>query len=113
MTIYRLNNIIAFSAVALLAMTPEAQAASCTKAPCIGNIISSVQSSFYLFPKLLTSVAYIAAIFLSIMAVFKFKDHVDSPAQHPLSAAVKRLLAGGMMFSLPFVATSVQTSLTP
>ncbi len=43
--------------------------------------------------------------------VFKFKDHVDNPAQTPISAGVKRMIAGGMLFATPFMAAAVQGTL--
>ena len=58
-----------------------------------------------------STIAWIAGAFLGVAAIFKFKDHVDNPMQHPLSAGVKRMIAGGMFLSLPFTIKAVNGSL--
>jgi hypothetical protein len=97
MTIRHFYKIISLSVVALLVITTEAHAQT------LGRVIFNTAVSFHYVPILLQSVAYISGIFLAASGVFKFKDHVDHPSQHPLSAGVKRFLAGGMMLTAPYM----------
>jgi hypothetical protein len=73
----------------------------------LGDIFTNVVEQGYgTFGNALTSLAYIAGLFLSVSGVMKFKYHVDSPGNVPISDAVKRLLSGGMFLALPAVMTA-------
>jgi len=76
----------------------------------LGDVITRLYTSFGDFPKILTVISYMSGLLMAITGIFKFKDHVDNP-QNPLSAGVKRFLAGGMMLSLPYMARIVEGSL--
>lgn len=86
-------------------------AAGNAEASTLGTIINAFKNSWDKFQSVLTSVAWIAGAFLGCAAIFKFKDHVDNPAQTPLSQGVKRMIAGGMLLSLPFTINAVNGSL--
>lgn len=73
----------------------------------VGAMFKQVINSFGTSSNLLTSIAYISGIFLAVMALFRFRDHVDRPSQVPLSDGVKRLIAGGMFLSLPMTVEAV------
>ena len=77
----------------------------------LSTIINAFKNSWDKFQSVLTTVAWIAGAFLGCAAIFKFKDHVDNPAQTPLSQGVKRMIAGGMLLSLPFTINAVNGSL--
>ncbi len=79
--------------------------------PKLSNIVLNVKTSWGSFQSILSAVAWLVGAGLGVIAIFKFKDHVDNPAQTPLSAGVKRMLAGGMMLSLPFMTNAVRGSL--
>jgi hypothetical protein len=70
------------------------------------NIIGSTAGLVEIFDYF----AYTTGILLCLISIFKFKDHVDNPSGTPLSAGVKRFIAGGMFLSLPFMETVVQTT---
>jgi len=77
----------------------------------LSTIINAFKNSWDKFQSVLTTVAWIAGAFLGCAAIFKFKDHVDNPAQTPLSQGVKRMIAGGMLLSLPFTINALHGSL--
>lgn len=77
----------------------------------LSNVVNNVILSWGNFQNIASTVAWLAGAFLGCAAIFKFKDHVDNPAQTPLSQGVKRMLAGGMFLSLPFMINAVHGSL--
>jgi intracellular multiplication protein IcmC len=105
MSIQRLNMVLSLAVVASLAVISTAHAAT------VGAVLNNTSTSFTNFPIALSALAYISGLFLAVAGIFKFKDHVDSPSQTPLSAGVKRFLAGGMMLALPFMSSAVKGNL--
>lgn len=73
----------------------------------VGGMIAQIVNSFGTSSNILTTIAYIAGLFLAVMAIFRFRDHVDRPSQVPLSDGVKRLVAGGLFLSLPMTVEAV------
>lgn len=94
-----MNKILFFSVFALLALSSQDAMAQQK----LGEVITNTYKSFDWFPVLLSSISYISGLALVAIGVFKFKDHVDNPAQNALSSGVKRFLAGGMFLSLPMM----------
>lgn len=78
-------------------------ATSAAHAQTLGDVITRTSHSFINFPNVLAVFAYMSGLFFAVSGIFKFKDHVDSPSQHPLSAGVKRFLAGGAMLTTPYL----------
>lgn len=76
----------------------------------LSNSVRTVTQSWAGVDNILSMVAWLAGAFLGCAAIFKFKDHVDNPAQTPLSMGVKRMIAGGMFLSLPFSIRAVVNS---
>jgi hypothetical protein len=79
--------------------------------PKLGAIMNNVTNSWGKLQGVFSAIAWIVGAALGCIAVFKFKDHVDNPQQTPLSAGVKRMIAGGMFLSLPFSVQAVRGSL--
>lgn len=104
MSFRRLIHGLPLSALLLTAATPAHAAGT------LGDVINRLISSTDGFTTVLSAFAYITGLLLIVQGVFKFKDHVDNPAQHPLSAGVKRFIAGGAMLALPYAATAVRGS---
>lgn len=77
----------------------------------LGDVIRNTTASWGGVNDIFSTIAWLSGGFLGVAAIFKFKDHVDNPTQHPLSAGVKRMLAGGMFLSLPFTIKAVNGSL--
>jgi hypothetical protein len=106
-TLYRhFLKIALFAAVVFLLSAHDAEAG--TK---LSNLTDNVRNSWGKFQSVLSAVAWLMGAGLGTIAIFKFKDHVDNPAQTPLSAGVKRMIAGGMMLSLPFSIQAVHGSI--
>lgn len=98
--------VVLIAAVVLVATTGDAFAQQK-----LGNIIQNTMFSWGKLQGVFSSVAWIMGSFLGAAAIFKFKDHVDNPQQTPVSAGVKRMIAGGMFLSLPFTTNAVRGSL--
>lgn len=64
-----------------------------------GNIVSSSAD----LPNLISTVAYVGGIGMGVAGVFKLKQHVDNPGQHPMKDGLVRLGAGGGLLALPAV----------
>lgn len=113
MAIRYLGRVIGFSAATLLAMTTYAEAATST----VGDILTNLTTSSSSFPAVASCAAYLLGILFGAQGIFLFKDHVDggSGSLHrspvPISAGIKRFLAGGMLLSLPYMAKSAMGSL--
>ena len=114
MAIRYLSRVIGLSFI-LLAMIP--QDANAAAAATVGAVLGNVTGSLASFPNLLSGAAYILGLLFTIQGVLLFKDHVDggSGTLHrspvPISAGVKRFLAGGGLFALPFMSGAVTNSL--
>ncbi len=107
MTIRYLNKIIGLSFAALLLLTSQAEAGSLK----LGDVLNNTTNAFGNFPTFLSLSAALLGLLFAIVGVFKFKDHVDNPAQTPLSAGVKRFLAGGMLLSAPYTGSVLKGTL--
>ena len=70
----------------------------------LGGMIYNMISSTYTLPGLITGLAYMAGLIFGFLGIIKLKAHVESPGQVPISDPLKRFVAGGAFFSLPFVA---------
>lgn len=77
----------------------------------LGDVFSNTLKSWNGITNIFSTLAYFAGAFLAIVGVFKFKDHVDNPQQTKLSEGVKRMLAGGMFLSLPFMIRAIRGAL--
>jgi intracellular multiplication protein IcmC len=97
------------SVAALAVLIPGFASPAFAAGQTVGDLISNFLQSTSTLPPFLSMIAYLMGISLATISIFKFKDHVDNPNQTPISAGVKRLLAGGMFLSLPFM-TRVTTS---
>lgn len=98
---------VALSLFGVFAMSRDAMAAQ----PTLGDLFRDTMNSISTVPWLLSGFGYCTGILLCVVSLWKFKDHVDNPVQTPLSAGLKRFLAGGMFLSLPFMANVVQRSI--
>lgn len=104
MLLRRIMKIAALSAVMVAGVSTGAFAGNQT----MGDIMNNVIGAWSGLPGFLSMMAYVSGAFLAVQAVFKFKDHVDNPTHNPISSGVKRLLAGGMMLSLPFMTSATR-----
>lgn len=105
----RILSTVLLSAVMLLAASTAAQAAP--EQNTVGWLLENINRSMIKAPNFISFVGYIGGLLLVVTGILKFKDHVDNPMQHPISGGIKRLLAGGMMFSLPMLSMALRGSL--
>lgn len=75
----------------------------------IGDVICNVVLSSNSLPGFISGLSYLIGFIMAITALIKLRDHVENPQHNPLSAAVKRFIAGGALFSLPMVTESLET----
>lgn len=85
---------------------------SCKGNGTLSDIICNTMSASNGLPGFVTAMAYLMGLIMAVVALFKLKDHVLNPSQHPLSDAVKRFIAGGALFSLPLISEAAQNLLT-
>lgn len=107
MSIRHLSKILGLSIVLALAVSTDAYAAGIKVGATLDNITKSTSS----VPQLLNACAYLLGLLFAIVGVFKFKDHVDNPANTPLSSGVKRFIAGGLLFAAPYTSHALKGSL--
>ncbi len=77
----------------------------------LGTVLCNSAFAFEGLPKLLTIIAYIAGTALAVTGCFKTLEHVNDPRSVPVWEPVKRFVAGGAFFALPYV-TKVLANLT-
>ncbi len=75
----------------------------------VGDVICNVINSSASLPGFISGIAYMMGMIMAVTAMIKLKDHVENPSQTPISAAVKRFVAGGALFMLPIVTESAET----
>jgi hypothetical protein len=72
------------------------------------EMITSSHGSAQLF----NLVAYIGGAALVVIGVLKLKEHVDNPSHVQMRGGMIRLLAAGMLLSLPFMTNVMQNDVS-
>mgnify|MGYP001468467596 CR=1 FL=1 len=78
----------------------------------LGTLINNTVKSMQDTPGLLTGLSYLFGLILGFMGVMKLKDHVENPNQVQIWDPMKRFLAGGAFFALPFVIRAAQDTIS-
>ena len=60
----------------------------------------------------LAGLSYLFGLVIGVWALLKIRDHVLNPTQTPIWEGVSRLIAAGAFFSLPYVVSTVQATIT-
>ncbi len=68
----------------------------------LGQVICNVQTAMGGFPEILSIFAYISAMLMAVTGTLKMVEHVSDPRSVPVWEPVKRYLAGGFLFALPY-----------
>ncbi len=76
-----------------------------------GNIAENINTSISTLPGLVTALAYLFGVLLSVLGIMKIKDHVENPTQTPLKDGAIRLAAGGALFAVPIVMEAMYETL--
>lgn len=114
-----LNTILfmAFFALAALAPAGEAFAQSpiATGEECstgtLGGMICSLINGTLSIPGVITGFAYMFGLICGFLGVLKLKAHVESPSQTEIWDPIKRFVAGGAFFALPYVADVIRETI--
>ncbi len=77
----------------------------------LGGVIKNSYKSLDGIPGIISVIAYIFGLLLAFKSMLDFKNHVDNSSQVPLSEGVKKFLAAGCLFSLPFISKVVVGSI--
>ena len=62
-------------------------------------------------PAMIETVANVGGIGLGVAGIFKLKNHVDNPAQHPMKDGLVRLGAGGGLLALPYLTQAMASTI--
>ncbi len=74
------------------------------------NILANIIDASEELPALVSAVAYLLGLVLTVVGLLKLRDHVEAPEQTKLTEAVVRLLAAGALFSLPSIYNAMFTT---
>jgi intracellular multiplication protein IcmD len=69
----------------------------------LGNVASSITSSFTGLTKLITAGSYLAGLAFSIGAIMKFKQHKDNPTQIPIGTPIALVFIAAALLFLPTI----------
>jgi hypothetical protein len=101
-----------FSALtAMVAASSDAFAAVVDAPTTVGGIMITIVNHSNALTQLINMTGWIAGAYCAITGIYKFKEHVDNPAQTPLHVPMRRVIGGGLFLSLPFVAEVLRGSL--
>lgn len=77
----------------------------------LGGMICNLINNSYTGAGIITGFAYMAGLICGFLGVMKLRDHVESPNHVPVWDPIKRFVAGGAFFSLPFIADVVRETI--
>jgi len=89
-----------------------ADSGSANNSQTLGAVISNIVKSNSLVPGLFTGLSYLFGIVLGFMGIMKLKAHAENPNNPEIWDPLKRFAAGGMFFSLPYIAGVVQRTVS-
>ncbi|WP_115385474.1 type IV secretion protein IcmD [Legionella gratiana] len=69
----------------------------------VGNMASTITSSFTNLTKLITAGSYLAGLGFSIGAIMKFKQHKDNPTQIPIGTPIALVFIAAALLFLPSI----------
>ena len=69
----------------------------------LGQIASTIYSSFGNVAKLITAGAYIAGLGFAVGAIMKFKQHKDNPTQVPIGTPIALVMIAACLLFLPSI----------
>lgn len=77
----------------------------------LGSVIANLMNSTQGFPSLFAGFCYLCGLVFGFLGIWKLREHVESPNQTPIWDPIKRFLAGGAFFALPYVRDVVMNTL--
>lgn len=76
------------------------------------TITENIGDSTANLPNLISTVAYVGGIGLGVAGIFKLKQHVDQPGQHPMKDGLVRLGSAGALLALPFMTEAMTNTVS-
>ncbi len=74
------------------------------------NILSNIIDASNQLPALISAVAYLLGLTITISGILKIKDHVENPDNTPMKEGIIRLVVAGALFALPSVYNAMFTT---
>lgn len=87
-----------------------ADGGECTAGTLGGMICNTINGTEYV-PGIITGFAYMAGLICGFLGILKLRQHVESPNQIEIWDPIKRFVAGGGFFALPYVANVVMETI--
>lgn len=94
--------VVASEADVVLSVPPAAAATSASETT-VGDMASTITSSFTNLTKLITAGSYLAGLGFSIGAIMKFKQHNDNPTQVPIGTPIALVFIAAALLFLPTI----------
>lgn len=91
----------------MMGSSADAFAAAGTFNQLTKNIVDSTSN----LTSLISTTCYIGGAGLGVAGIFKLKNHVDNPTQHPMKDGLVRLGAGGGLLAFPFMQSAMQNAI--
>lgn len=82
-----------------------------TAAQTIGNMASSITSTFGAIGKLITAGSYIAGLGFAVGAILKFKQHKDNPTQVQIGQPISLVLIAAALLFLPTMLSTIGSTM--
>jgi hypothetical protein len=79
----------------------------------LGGVMCNIIGNTAFFPMFLDGMSYLFGLVMGFWALIKIRDHVINPQNTPITQGLTRLAAGGMFFTLPYVVSVIDGSVTP
>ncbi len=95
----------------MVSLLPETAHAQMPAAGTLGAMIVNIQNNGMSLAGLFSAFAYLTGLLCGVLGIKKLKDHVENPNSVPLADPMKRFIAGGAFFALPFVMDVVRTTI--
>lgn len=77
----------------------------------LGGMICNIMATSTSGVGIITGFAYIAGLICGFLGILKLRQHVESPNQVEIWDPIKRFVAGGAFFSLPYIANVVRRTI--
>ena len=78
----------------------------------IGTTICRFIESVAQVPTLFAALSYLFGLVLAVFAILKLREHVEQPQQVSIWEPIKRFVAGGMFFALPYVMSAAANTIS-
>lgn len=96
-------------AVVMVAADPVL--AECSKSGTLGALICNTFNSSHGIPAMLAGISYLFGLVLGFIGILKLREHVENPNQVQIWDSMKRFLAAGSFFVIPYIGRVVHDTI--